>query len=103
MKSHGYRQSQGVVLLSILLIVALLAALAYQLVGRHSLLIAQMRHTFSGDQALQYALGGETFARQILFEDWSESGQGVDDLSESWAQPLQPFEIEGGVFKRLIS
>ena len=92
---HNVAQS-GVVLLSVLLILALLAALSYQLVGRHSLVVAQARQTYGSDQALAYALGGEALARQMLFEDWSQTGQGVDTLLEAWAQPLQPFEIEEG-------
>ena len=90
------RQHRGVVLLSVLLIMALLASLSYQLVGRHSLVVAQARQTYGGDQALSYALGGEALARQMLFEDWSETGQDIDTLLEPWAQPLQPFEIEEG-------
>lgn len=90
----GYRQ-QGVVLLSVLLILALLSALVYQLVGRQSLVVAQARQTFAGDQALQYALGAETFARQVLRQEWLETGA-VDDLSEIWAQPLAPFEVDNG-------
>ncbi len=89
--------NRGVVLLSVLLIVALLAAVAYQLLARHSLTVAQARYSFSGDQSLAYALGAETLARQVLFEDWSQSGQGVDNLFETWAQPLAPFEIENGI------
>lgn len=92
------RQS-GVVLLSVLLILALLSAITYQMVGRQSLVVAQARQTFAGDQALDYALGGEAFARQLLYEDWSQTGQGVDNLSEAWAQPLTPFEVEDGVLE----
>jgi len=90
------RSAQGVVLLSVLLILALLAALAYQLVGRHSLVVAQARQVYGSDQALSYALGGEAYARQLLYEDWSQTGQGIDTLLEAWAQPLQPFEIDQG-------
>jgi general secretion pathway protein K len=93
-KSAGHQQ--GVVLLSVLLILALLSALIYQLVGQHGLVIAQARQTFAGDQALSYALGGETFARQLLYEDWSQSGQGVDTLQEAWAQPLAPYDVDNG-------
>ena len=89
-------RQHGVVLLSVLLILALLSALVYQLMSKHALVIAQARQTFAGDQALNYALGGETFARQILFQDWSETGQGVDTLQEAWAQPLAPFEVDNG-------
>lgn len=95
-RMRGNARQRGVVLLSVLLILALLTALTYQMVGRQSLVVAQARQTFGGDQALAYALGGEEFARQILFEDWSQTGQGIDNLTESWAQPLAPFEIEDG-------
>lgn len=88
-------REKGVVLLSVLLILALLSALAYQLVGRQTLVVAQARQTFAGDQALQYALGAEAFARQILRQEWMESGA-VDNLTEIWAQPLPPLEVENG-------
>ena len=91
--------NRGVVLLSVLLIVALLAAVAYQLLARHSLTVAQARYSFNGDQSLAYALGAETLARQVLYEDWSQSGPGVDNLLETWAQPLAPFEIENGLIE----
>jgi len=94
--SSGVAAQRGVVLLSVLLILALLSALIYQLVGQHALVIAQARQTFAGDQALNYALGGEAFARQVLFEDWSETGQGIDTLQESWAQPMAPFDVDNG-------
>jgi general secretion pathway protein K len=91
---HPARQ-KGVVLLSVLLILALLTALVYQLVGRQSLVVAQARQTFAGDQALQYALGAEAFARQILYQEWEETGA-VDSLVEVWAQPVPPLEVDEG-------
>jgi len=90
------RLNRGVVLLTTLLVVALLAAIAWQMVGRQSLLIAQYRQGFAGDQALAYALGAEAFARQILYQDFSEGGGQKDTLLEIWAQPAPPFEIENG-------
>jgi len=101
--SHGCRPAQprprgrqrGVVLLSVLLILALLTALVYQLVGRQSLVVAQARQTFAGDQALQYALGAEDFARQLLRQEWMDTGA-VDNLTEAWAQPLPPLEVDEG-------
>ena len=91
---HPDRQ-RGVVLLSVLLILALLTALVYQLVGRQSLVVAQARQTFAGDQALQYALGAEDFARQILRQEWMDTGA-VDNLTEIWAQPLPPLDVDEG-------
>lgn len=99
MSARHNHLTRGVVLLSMLLILALLSALGYQMVGRHSLVVAQARYTFTHDQALAYALGGETFARQILYEDWSQTGAGVDNLGEAWAQPLAPFEIDDGLLE----
>lgn len=85
---------EGVALISVLLIVAVLTAVVYQLLGRHSLSVAQSRNTLGYDQAMSYALGGEMLARQALFEDFSESGPGIDTLEEPWAQAIPPFEIE---------
>ena len=87
--------SRGVVLLSVLLVLALLSAIAWQLMGRHSLVIAQSRFTFTGDQAMEYALGAEAFARQVLYEEWSRGGP-KDTLQEVWAQPTAPFEVDNG-------
>lgn len=92
----GERTQRGVVLLSMLLVVALLSAIAWQLMGRHSLVIAQARFTFGGDQALEYVLGAEAFARQILYEEWTRNGPGKDTLQEVWAQPTAPFEVDNG-------
>lgn len=90
------RRCAGVVLLSVLLVLALLSALAWQLMGRHSLVIAQSRFTFTSDQALEYALGAETFARRILTQDWREGGADQDTLLEPWARATAPFELENG-------
>jgi len=85
-----------VVLLSVLLVLALLSAVAWQLMGRQSLVIAQARFTFTGDQSLEYALGAEAFARQVLFEEWSRGGASKDTLEEPWARTTPPFEVDNG-------
>lgn len=94
--TRGARGSRGVVLLSVLLVLALLAALAWQLVGAHSLLIAQARFSYTADQALQYALGAEAFARQVLYDEWQSGGAQKDTLLEVWARPTPPFEVDNG-------
>lgn len=87
---------RGVVLLSVLLIVALLSALAVRMTSRHSLIVAQARQVLGSDVTLQYALGAEDFVRQLLYEDWDRDPEPekVDHLGDAWAQPLQPFELE---------
>jgi general secretion pathway protein K len=88
---------RGVALLSVLLIVAIVSALLYHLLDRHSLVVAQTRQALAGNQALSYALGAEAYARQLLVEDWTDvETRAFDALTEAWAQPLQPFEIDGG-------
>ena len=93
-RTEFHAPQQGVALISVLLIVAVLTAVVYQLLGRHSLSVAQSQNTLGFDQALSYALGAETLARQALYEDFSESGPGIDTLEEPWAQAIPPFEIE---------
>jgi general secretion pathway protein K len=94
------RRLAGVALISMLLIVALVSALVYRLVTKQALVVAQTRHVVYGDQSMAYALGGEAYARQILREDWdSDDGRALDSGGEAWAQPLAPFEVDGGVLE----
>jgi len=88
---------RGVALITILLIVALATALLYHLLSRQSLVVAQTRQLVRADQTLAYALGGEAYARQLLFDDWNEpASRSLDTLTEAWAIPSAPFDIEAG-------
>jgi general secretion pathway protein K len=88
---------RGVALLTVLMIVAFVSVLLYRVLDRHALLVAQTRQTLASNQALSYALGAEAYARQLLVEDWSNvDSRAFDALTEQWAQPLTPFEIDGG-------
>ena len=91
----GKRQ-RGVALISVLLIVAILVALSTQLLSNHNLVVSQQQNSFEQNQALQYAYGAEELARQLLFDDFSISGPGVDHLLEPWAQAVLPFELDEG-------
>lgn len=97
MPASSARAMRGVALVSVLLIVALASALAYQMISRHALAVAYARQAFSGGQAREYALGAEAYARQLLFEDWAEEDtRGMDTLLEAWAAPKPPFKIQDG-------
>jgi len=86
-----------------MLIVALATALIYQLMTRHSFVVAKTRQTLYSDQSLMYALGAEAYARQLLAEDWqSEESRELDAFNEPWSQPITPFEIEGGSLEIVI-
>lgn len=92
------RRPAGVALISVLLIVAILLAVVGRLMANHGLTLNQNQNIFEQNQALQYALGAETLARQALFEDFSAGGGEVDHLGEMWAQPVLPFELDEGGF-----
>jgi len=95
--SRRARTTRGVALVSVLLIVALASALAYQMLSRHGLTIAHSEQLLRGGQVREYAFAAEAFARQLLVEDWSgEETRAADTLLEPWAEPTAPFEIEDG-------
>ena len=94
------RRQRGVALVSVLLIVAVATALAYGMVERQSLSVVHSRQTLAGSQARQYALGGEQYARQILYADWEEEEtRGIDTLLEEWSAPTETFEAQGGALE----
>jgi len=92
------RQQQGVALVSVLLIVAILLAVASRLLASHNLVINAHQNTFEQNQALQYALGAETLARQALYQDFNTTGKDIDHSGEIWAQQTMPFELDEGGF-----
>ena len=97
------RQS-GVALITVLLVVALLTALVYHLMVHQSLVLAKSTQILRADKAIAYARGGETFARQILFDDWNETGSREhDSLLETWAQSAEPLELDEGFLELSIT
>lgn len=94
------RRQRGVALVSVLLVVAVATALAYAMVDRHGFTIAHSQQTLAGSQARQFALGGEQYARQILYADWAqEDTRGIDTLLEEWSAPAEAFEVRGGALE----
>jgi general secretion pathway protein K len=91
-------RESGVALISVLLIVAILVALCTQLLSSHNLVVSQHQNSFERNQALEYGFAAEELARQLLFDDFINSGVGVDHLQEAWAQPVFPFELDTGGF-----
>lgn len=106
--SHAANQppnpkQDGVALITVLLITAILVGLTTQILSSHHLLINQHQNTFEGEQALQYVLGAEELARQALHDDAVNSGPGVDHLEELWVQPVLPFDLDGvGIMQAYI-
>ena len=90
----GTPRMRGVALISVLLVVAVLTAVVYHLVSRHAASFAQSQNAFGFDQAMAYALGGEALARQVLYQDKTETGPEIDSFEESWAQAFPPFDLD---------
>lgn len=103
MKNHPYslHHQQGVALIVVMLIVALVTILATQMSGRLQLNVARTINLKANNQAYWYALGAEQFAQSSLSQLRSLSGDNIN-LSQPWAQPFE-YPIEGGVIKAELS
>ena len=94
----GRARQRGVALITVLLVFALATVVAAEMLRRSQLGVRSFGNLLATRQAYYYALGGETFARQLLTKDVREGVAGVDNLEETWARTReQPaFEIENG-------
>ena len=80
------RGPRGLALVSVLLIVAVTTALAYEIANRHAFGVAVSRQTLAGSQAREYALAGEQYVRELLYADCEDEGtRSKDTLLEDWA------------------
>jgi len=87
-------RESGIALLMVMVIVALGTLLATELVRQQQLQIRRSGNLLHGDQAFEYALGGEVWARRLLLKDASDNQH--DSLDEFWNQGLPPTPIPGG-------
>ncbi len=88
------KQQGGVALLTALLIVALVTTLTYNLAWDHNLDIRRTSVMHNRDQAVQVALGAESWLASILRQDLEDTS--IDHLGEIWATELPPLPIDGG-------
>jgi len=86
----------GIAALTAILVVAIATVLAVNLLWKTSVDLRRTENLLLQDQARQYDLGGEEFAKFGLAEDYRDDGaNGSDNLSENWAKPLV-FDVEAG-------
>jgi general secretion pathway protein K len=91
----GSRQRQrGVALITALLIAALIAIVTYNLSFESSLDARRTMVLLYRDQAVQVALGAESWIATILAEDAATTE--TDHLGEIWASDLPGLPIDGG-------
>lgn len=88
------RQNNGVALITALLIMALVTTLTYSLEWDNSLDLRRTIVLLNQDQAINVALGAESWIQSILRQDLEDSD--VDHLGEIWASDLPGLPIDGG-------
>jgi general secretion pathway protein K len=90
----AYQHSRGVALITALLIMALIASLTYTLKWNNALDLRRTVVMLNRDQAVQVAIGAESWIQTILRQDYADSK--TDHLGEIWASELPGLPIEGG-------
>ena len=80
-------------MLTAILITALVTMIAVAMASQQQLNIRRTGNVLDGDRAYVFALGVESWARQILIKDRQNSQ--TDDLTEDWAVVLPPLTVEG--------
>ncbi len=85
---------RGVALITAMLISALAAMIASDMAWNSSLDLRRTMVLLQRDQAVQVALGAESWVRMILSQDAQDTQ--TDTLGDIWAQELPPLPIDGG-------
>jgi general secretion pathway protein K len=91
-------RQRGVALITVLLVFALVAVIATELLHRSQLNLRSVANLVDTRQAYYYALAGEAYARQLLARDVIDGKGEIDNLLEPWAKASEqpPFEIADG-------
>lgn len=97
----GYRRQSGVALITALLITALVTVAAVSMASRQQLDIRRTGNLMEADQAWQYALGVEIWARQILASDDAQRDT-LDYLRDPWAAAVPSLPVEGGAVQGAV-
>ncbi len=85
----------GIALITALVVVAIAAGLAVAIAWQTTLDTRRTENLVQGDQAMEYALGAEAWAEEILARD-GRKYQNVTALGQDWAQQLPPLPVQGG-------
>lgn len=95
------RKSRGVALITAMLIFALVSIVAANLQWNAALDMRRTTVILARDQAIQVALGAESWVMDILKQDLEDSD--TDHLGEIWASDLPGLPIDGGeVFGSIV-
>ena len=91
---RGKTRNRGVALITAMLITALATLVAANLAWDNALDVRRTMVLLNSDQAVQVALGAESWVIGILHQDLQDSE--TDHLGEIWAMQLPGFPIDGG-------
>jgi general secretion pathway protein K len=94
------RTERGAALVTAMLIVTVVTVLASGMLWSANLDRRRTEVMLFTDQALQYALGAEAWAKDVLRKDREQTE--IDYLGEEWAVALPPLPIEGGYIEGLV-
>ncbi len=99
--THDLRQlsrQRGVALITALIVLAIAATLSAAMIWEGGLDTRRTSTLIQGNQAMEYALGAESWAEQILLRDFkqAQNNGGTVNLGQDWAQQLPPLPVEGG-------
>ena len=90
------QQQRGIALITILMMVALATILAAAIAKQQESTAQGTQSLMQQNQALLYAKSAEAFFSELLIDDAKNAAK-VDHLQETWAQPMPPFPVDGGV------
>lgn len=93
------RRQHGVALITMLLVFAVVAVVAGQMLRDQLLATRRAEALLSDSQIRRFVEGGELLARQWLYRDWradKAAAVRVDTRAEAWARAPAPYQPEGG-------
>ena len=89
-------RQRGVALITALVVLAIAATLSAAMIWQGGLDERRTATLIQGNQAMQYALGAESWAGAILRRDFNQNKGASVNLGQDWAQQLPPLPVEGG-------
>lgn len=88
------KRNTGVALVTVLVIVAIVSAIAVDIAMSQQLWLSQEQNLEDRTQADWVDRGARQYAAMVLDRD--KRADKIDDLNEAWARPLPPFNAVGG-------
>lgn len=93
-------QQQGIALIMVLLVVALVTIIATGIASNQTLSTRRTGNLLNNEQAYMYLLGAEDWAKDILIQDAKNND--TDSLEDDWATKLPPIPVDGGTIQGSI-